>query len=119
VKVTKRLPALAALVFLFLAAIAGAAYPHPPKEVILNWNPQGELTVRVIHGVDDPGKHFIFKITVYVDNKMAATREYKSQTDADGLTDTFSLGALPGGTNLKAEASCIIMGTATGSAIVP
>jgi hypothetical protein len=77
------------------------------------------LAVLVAHSVDNPGKHYIYRITVYVDNKMAATRDYQSQTSTDGLTDVFSLGALPSGANLKAEAYCVIMGSTVGSTVVP
>jgi hypothetical protein len=100
-------------------AHAATAAAHPPKEVRLEWNPSGELAVIIAHSVDNPGKHYVYRIAVYVDNKMAATRDYQSQASADGLTDVFSLGPLPSGTNLKAEAYCVIMGSTVGSTVVP
>jgi hypothetical protein len=108
---------ITAVMFVFLAS--GTALSHPPKEVNLQWNDAGTLVVKVVHGVDDPIKHYVYRITVYVDNKVVETRDYKSQTDAGGMTDTFSIGSLRSETNLKAEAFCVIMGSATGSMVVP
>jgi hypothetical protein len=95
------------------------AFAHPPREVRLELRPGGELVVYAAHTVDDPQKHYIYRITIYANNNIVATREYKSQNAMDGLTDTFAIGALPSGTNLKAEAVCVIMGSATGSMVVP
>jgi desulfoferrodoxin (superoxide reductase-like protein) len=104
---------------LFLAALAQAAAAHPPKSVSLVWNPGGSLTVKVDHSVNDPQKHYVNKIIVYVNDKIVAQKEYSSQTNEDGQTDTFSLGALPSGVNIKAEAFCVIMGSATGAITLP
>ena len=107
-------------VIVFVCALtAEAAYAHPPKGVALSWNPSGSLTVTVEHSVDNPAKHYINKIIIYADNKIVATRDYSSQPDAGGLTDTFALGAQPGGVTLKAEAFCVIMGSVSGSIVVP
>jgi len=102
-----------------LMALPSSSAAHPPKGVSLNWNPAGELTVNAAHSVDNPEKHYIYRITIYADNKMVATKDYQAQTNAEGMTDTFPLGILPGGTNLKAEVFCVIMGNAAGSIVVP
>jgi hypothetical protein len=98
---------------------SAAVFAHPPKEVSLELRPGGELVVRVAHTVDDPGKHYISRIVVYADNAIIATRDYKSQSGTGGLTDTFSIGAAASGVNLKAEAFCVIMGSASGSMVIP
>jgi desulfoferrodoxin (superoxide reductase-like protein) len=104
---------------LFLAAAAATASAHPPKSVSLSWNPNGRLAVNVDHSVNDPQKHYINKIIVYVNDKIVAQKEYSSQSSDAGQSDTFELGALPGGTNIKAEAFCVIMGSASGTTTVP
>ncbi|MDR1916507.1 MAG: hypothetical protein LBQ58_08040 [Synergistaceae bacterium] len=98
---------------------ASVAFSHPPKEISLLWKPEGVLSVKVAHLVDNPEKHYVFRIIVYVNDKITAEREYKSQQSAEALTDSFSLGALPSGTNIKVEARCIIMGSAVSSIVVP
>lgn len=107
------------LIVVSMLGIAAAAFAHPPKSISLLWNPDGTLTVTLDHQVNDPQKHFINKITIYVNDKIVATKEYQTQANANGFTETFQLGAQPSGTSIKAEASCIIMGSNTGSLIVP
>jgi hypothetical protein len=104
---------------LALIAFAKVSDAHPPKLVSLAWNPSGSLTVNVDHYVNDPQKHYISKIIVYVNDKIAAQKEYSSQTSGNGLTDVFNLGTQPGGTTIKVEAYCLIMGSVTGSIVVP
>jgi hypothetical protein len=104
---------------LFLAVLANAASAHPPKGVSLSLNPNGRLSVNVDHAVNDPQKHYINKIIVYVNDKIAAQKDYSSQSFDAGQSDTFELGELPSGTNIKAEAFCVIMGSASGTMTVP
>ena len=114
----KKLSVLLFSVVCFIVS-AGSAFAHPPKSVTLSWNPSGALGVNVSHSVNDPVKHYVYRIIVYVNNNRVAQKEYNSQPNGDGLTDTFSLGALPSGTTIKAEAFCVIMGSTTGSLTVP
>lgn len=98
---------------------ATAAFAHPPRAVNLTWNRNGTLAVSVEHPVNDPEKHFINKIVVYVDDGIAAQKEYQTQGNAQALADSFQLGALPPGTTVKVEAFCIIMGSLTNSLTIP
>jgi hypothetical protein len=79
----------------------------------------GVLSVNVSHSVDNPGKHYIYRIVIYIDNKIAVSKDYKSQPGTDGLSDTFDIGAPPHGSVIKAEAFCVIMGSASASMTVP
>lgn len=116
---TTRRKILLAVFTLALLCVAAVAFAHPPKAVNLSWNPNGTLTVTVDHPVNDPQKHYINKVIVYVNDKIATQKEYQTQASAEGFTDTFQLGTQPSGTKLKAEAFCIIMGSGTGSITVP
>ena len=98
-------------VVLSLVAFSYEAAAHPPKDVSISFNPNGNLTVKVNHSVNDPLKHYIKKIIIYVNNNIVIQKEYSSQTDADGLTDTFSIGPQAPGANIKVEAQCVIMGS--------
>jgi hypothetical protein len=106
------------LSILILSVGSGIASAHPPRGVSLSWDPSGKLTVNVDHSVNDPQKHYIGKIIVYVNDKIVAQKEYSSQTSGEAQADTFDLGALPAGTNIKAEAFCVIMGSAAGAIAV-
>jgi hypothetical protein len=111
--------ALSFAAVILIAFYSETAFAHPPKEVRLDLRPGGELTVSVAHTVDDPGKHYINRIVIYANNAIIATKEYQGQNGTDGLTDTFSIGEMSPGVNLKAEAFCVIMGSTTGSMVVP
>ena len=104
---------------LLLIAFSCEAAAHPPKDVSISFNPNGSLTVKVSHSVNDPLKHYIKKIIIYVNNSIAIQKEYSSQPDWDGLTDTFSLGPQASGANIKVEAQCVIMGSAEKSMTLP
>lgn len=106
------------LTFLFVLTFAAISAAHPPKAVNLSWG-DGALTVKVDHAVNDPQKHYVYKIVVYVDNQVATQKDYASQPDAAGLTDRFSLPSVKSGSTVKAEAFCVIMGSATGSIKIP
>lgn len=116
---TIRKKILLAVLIVALLNISKVVFAHPPKVVNLAWNPGGVLTVVVDHGVNDPQKHYVNKIIVYVNDKIAAQKEYQSQESASGFTDTFQLGAQQPGAIIKAEAFCVIMGSSTGSVTVP
>lgn len=107
------------LIVVTMLGLAATAFAHPPKAVNLSWNPNGTLTVTVDHQVNDPQKHFINKIIVYVNDKIAVNKEYQSQESANSFTETFQLGSQTSGTTIKVEAFCIIMGSTTGSLTVP
>ena len=106
------------IVFLTVMIFSGPAFSHPPKSVTMSLN-GGVLSVNVAHSVDNPDKHYIYRITIYRDNKIVISKDYKSQPGTDGLSDTFDIGVSPLGSVIKAEAFCVIMGSASGSMTVP
>ncbi|MDR3281145.1 MAG: hypothetical protein LBT23_11600 [Synergistaceae bacterium] len=115
-KITKG--TLALIVFLVFTS-ATMVSAHPPKSVSLQWSAGGNLTVAVAHAVNDPAKHYVYKVVIYINDMIAGHKEYKSQQTPEGFSDTFLLGAKPSGTKIKAEAFCLIMGSAEGSLVVP
>lgn len=102
-----------------LFCLCGFAAAHPPKEVALSWNPSGTLTVKVTHNVNDPLKHYIYRIVIYVNDEIKTQKDISTQQSPEGQTETFSLGGLPSGAKVKAEAFCVIMGSASGSITIP
>jgi desulfoferrodoxin (superoxide reductase-like protein) len=118
VKTVKRLSAGIFISFLMVMVFSGTAFSHPPKNVALSLN-GGVLTVNVSHSVDNPDKHYIYRIIIYRDNQIVASKEYTSQPSTDGMSDTFDIGASQPGSVIKAEAFCVIMGSASGSITVP
>ncbi|MDR3165618.1 MAG: hypothetical protein LBU13_08575 [Synergistaceae bacterium] len=117
-KNVKRLSVEIFISFLLVTAFSGPAFSHPPKDVTMSLK-GGMLSVNVSHSVDNPDKHYIYKITIYKDNKIVLSKDYKSQTSADGLSDTFDIGTPQQGSVIKAEAFCVIMGSVSGSITAP
>jgi hypothetical protein len=98
---------------------ASSALAHPPQQVQLSFAAPGTLTVKVVHPVNDPAKHYISKIVVTVNGKVTADRTYTGQGSPDGMSETFSLGSVPKGATIRAEATCSIMGSAVGQITAP
>jgi hypothetical protein len=118
VNTVKRRSAGILILFLTVMVFSGTAFSHPPKNIAMSLN--GEvLSVNVSHSVDNPDKHYIYRIIIYRDNQIVVSRDYKSQPGVDGLSDTFDIGISQQGSVIKAEAFCVIMGNASGSITVP
>lgn len=114
----KRRSARVFISFLMVMVFSATAFSHPPKNVTLSLN-GGVLSVNVSHSVDNPDKHYIYRITIYRDNQIVTSVDYASQPGADGLSAAFDIGVSPQGSVIKAEAFCVIMGSAAGSITVP
>jgi hypothetical protein len=119
VEAVMRRAALCAAAVLLGGAFASSALAHPPQQVQLSFVAPGTLTVKVVHPVNDPAKHYISKIVVTVNGKVTADRTYSGQGSPDGMSETFSLGSVPRGATIRAEATCSIVGSAAGQITVP
>lgn len=104
--------------FLIAMVFSRPAFSHPPKNIEMSLN-GGILSVNVSHSVDNPDKHYIYRVTIYRDNKILVSKDYKSQLNNDVLSDTFDIGPSPRGSVIKAEAFCVIMGSASASMTIP
>ena len=102
--------------FLLLTSVSSA---HPPKEVLPSWDGKGNLKVEIVHNVEDPQKHYVNHVNIYLNGKLIQQKDYTQQGTNNGETLTFSLGNLPSGSTIKVEATCVIFGTTTGSLVIP
>lgn len=101
-----------------IATLATAAAAHPPKSVSIDVNTSGRLAVSVSHGVNDPVKHYVYQITVYVDDALRTQRDFPKQEGAEGIDTVFELGELKAGAKVRVDAFCVIMGSASATAVV-
>lgn len=108
---------IAAVLFLLLLSVS-VSEAHPPREIRLNCD-GGKLEVQVLHGVDEGSKHFIEKIDVRVGAKVVAEKNYTSQPNPEGLSETFSLAGIPSGSVLTVRAQCNIFGSLEATCKVP
>lgn len=114
-KKIKRIFLCALLLFVWILPLA--AYAHPARSVEVKADASGNVTVTAPHKVDDPAKHYINKVVIFINGKAAVQKEYKSQASAEAFSDTFNIAA-PAGSTVKAEVVCVIMGVATGETVV-
>lgn len=101
-------------------SLQGAGWAHPPKSISLVYQPdEGILVVTALHGVKDPSKHYVEKVSVYVGGQKVGEETFTVQTTKESLVTTVSVGVLPKGTEVRVEARCSIFGTAKATLIIP
>lgn len=101
-----------------LVAAAGLQ-AHGPKKVELSFTrAESVLTVTVQHPVGDPGDHFIKRIRVWVDGELAEDRSYEKQSGNLNQRDTFALGEVKPGTEIKVKATCNKIGAGSATLTV-
>jgi len=72
----------------------------------LSYDPgAGELTVTITHGVQNPGSHFVYLVTIQKDGQVAEERVYSEQPASGTFTYRYPVSVIPGDT-LAVTASC-------------
>ena len=110
---------LSVFALFFLLLSTAVSWAHPPKEVLPSWDGKGVLKVEIVHNVDNPQKHYVNHVNIYLDGKIIEQKDYTQQGTNNGEVLTFSLGKLPSGSTIKVEATCVIFGTTAGSLVLP
>ena len=96
---------------LFLSALVLQA--HAPKALELDYDGEtATLSVKVLHRVSNPEKHFIKKISVFAGKELLAEKTYERQETAESQAEIFLFMDKPlsKGKVVKVTASCNIMG---------
>lgn len=96
---------------MFLCALLLDA--HAPKSVELSYDEAAAaLSVKVLHRVGNPEKHFVIKITVYSGKELLAEKTYERQETAAAQTEIFLFADKPlaKGTAVTVTAYCSISG---------
>lgn len=87
--------------------VTGSVYAHGPKKVTLSFDPNGKvLKVDVSHSVKNPGKHYIKRIRVYVNDEMVEKKFYDRQKNRSGHSDLFTLKDVKSGDTITVKATC-------------
>lgn len=100
-----------ALPLLLLCALALAA--HPPKSLDLSYDAEkAELSVKILHRVNDPQRHFVERIEVTLGEELLAEKTFERQENAEGQEAVFLLGDRPlaRGEEVVVTATCNISG---------
>lgn len=98
---------------ILLSACALPLAAHPPRSVELGYDGEtATLTVKVLHRVSDPARHFVSRIEVRSGKELLAERTYDRQETASGRDEAFSFADRPlqDGETLTVTAFCNISG---------
>jgi len=96
---------------LFLSALVLQA--HAPKALELNYDGEAAtLSVKVLHRVSNPVKHFINKISVFAGKELLAEKTFARQETAESQGEIFLFldKPLSKGMVVTVTAYCSIMG---------
>jgi len=77
-------------IFLAVWLCAFALNAHPPKSIELSYDAEAAaLSVKVLHKVSDPDRHFILRISVYSGKELLAEKTYERQDTPAGQEEIF------------------------------
>lgn len=100
-------------IFLAMFLCAFFLEAHAPKSVKLSYNGESAaLSVRVVHRVSNPEKHFVAKISVRSGKELLAEKTYERQETAEAQEEIFLFidRPLAAGTAVTVTAYCSISG---------
>jgi desulfoferrodoxin (superoxide reductase-like protein) len=100
-------------IFLAMFLCAFILNAHAPKSVKLSYDSEtAALSVKVLHRVGNPEKHFVKKVTVYSGKELLAEKNYEQQETAAAQTEIFLFVGKPlaKGTAVTVTAYCSISG---------
>jgi desulfoferrodoxin (superoxide reductase-like protein) len=99
------------LFFLLFSALLLNA--HPPKSIELGYDAEAAaLSVKVLHKVSDPDRHFIRRISVYSGKELLAEKTYERQDTPAAQEEIFLFldKPLARGTAVTVTAVCSVSG---------
>lgn len=115
----KRVMLVLVAAVLLAVSLQGAGWAHPPRNVDLTYRTSdGVLVVTVFHGVKNPSKHFVERLSIYVAGKKIREVSFTEQTTKESLVADIPVGTLAPGTEVRVEATCSIFGTASGTLVI-
>jgi len=111
------------LVCAALACLCGMLFAHPPKDVIVSYDPATQMvSITVTHLIKeskatDPAKHFIKDITVFVNDAKTIVEAISAQ-QSDGGEKSLYLLNVKKGDKVKVTATCSLAGSKTTEIII-
>jgi desulfoferrodoxin (superoxide reductase-like protein) len=100
-------------IFLAMLVCAFVLNAHAPKSLELSYDAEAAaLSVKVLHKVSDPDRHFIRKIAVYSGKELLAEKTYQRQDTATAQEEIFLFLEKPlaRGTAVRVTAVCNVLG---------
>jgi len=105
---------LLSLLILFILPLALKA--DPAKKVNLTYNEASKkLRIEVIHPVNNPDKHYIDQITIYVNGKDVKVIDLKKQSDKKSEIIEVEVPQIVKGCEIVVKTRCNELGTKKGT----
>jgi desulfoferrodoxin (superoxide reductase-like protein) len=91
--------------------LTSSIFAHPPSEIKLEFDPfEYILTVIIYHYVNNPNKHYIYKVTVELNGKEIIKQEFKYQYADDAQLALYKIFDAHQGDEITVTAYCSISG---------
>lgn len=104
------------LCVLILFAASCEAFAHPPVNVEVNYEPNGQtISVIVRHDVGNPRTHFIKEIDVSLNGKRIIEDKFTRQSNDNGQSADYEVPSLKKGDTVTVDAYCSVSGKKTAS----
>jgi desulfoferrodoxin (superoxide reductase-like protein) len=107
------------LLFLGLLVLTRPISAHPPSEIELEFNPfEYTLSVIIHHAVNDPGKHYIYKVSVELNGEEIIKQKFKYQYNEDAQLALYQIHDAREGDEITVTAYCSISGKKEATIVV-
>lgn len=94
-----------------IVLVSGSALADPPSRIDVRYDTVTKQFLAVIvHKVSNPLKHYIRKITIFVNDKQVAEQYFTKQSSVSDQQIVFAVPHLKMGDVLKVEAFCNVGG---------
>ena len=101
------------IVFIVMLMCSLGLQAHAPKALELSYDGEtATLSVKVLHRVSNPEKHFVKSISVFAGEELLAEKAYERQESAESQSEIFLFLDKPlrQGQAVTVKATCSIMG---------
>lgn len=100
----------------FVLVMSSAAWAHPPELVTVTFDPETRIvSATITHPVNNPEKHYIFKVDVAVNGVEIIDQKISRQSDPMQEKVVFRIPDVKAGDTITVEAYCNISGKGVGA----
>lgn len=103
-----------------LSALSVNVIAHTPSGVEVSYNEKsGDLNVAITHPVDNPGTHYVKRVTIRQGSMVLIDTSYTNQPDISDFNYSYFLPGLKGSAGeITVDAECNLFGSRSGTLIL-
>ena len=99
------------IIFCFVIGTCALAYAHPPKDIVITFDPATKILKAVImHDVSNPAKHYIRKVDIGLNGEEIIEHSISRQDNNSTQTVEYLIPDVKAGEKLSVEAYCSLSG---------